>query len=493
MEPTKKIGRAGALLLFRKIWSISVNLLVMGILARYVSKTDFGIVAICNVLVSLFSVLSSVGIGEFLIIYKGGDSKSIYNQAFTINVVLVLIMNILLVFSFYWWSTFYGDDKIIEIGLILAFSFFGDMLTVIPKSILRKELKYDILVFYLTVFGTLTSISKLILVFLGFGIYSIVLPMAFFSIILAIVLIIKLKLKLTLTIERSFLKDLFRFSKPMFGSNVLTYFVNEGDTIIVGKLLGMEVLGIYNIAFNVSNIFQNNLLPIITDISLPAFATISNNIELLRKHYFKMIKLITFISFLILTMMITHSRFIIQILYGANWTEAILPLQILLLFTISRSISSPTSGLFNATNNVKLAFRISLVFTPIFIISVYIGSYFGLIGVCLGVTISRMSGALISIRISLKLLKTNLANLYSSISPIIYISIIHSFIAFMLITIVGYSTFNEIVFMLIQVVIIFLLLYFVFNKYFSEILKDIETLFPRIKPLFKYLVRNNIA
>jgi O-antigen/teichoic acid export membrane protein len=483
LEKAKKIGRAGGLLLFRRIWSLITNLVVMGVLARYIPKSDFGVVAICTVVVSLFSVLVSFGIGEFVVTHKTENQESSDNQAFTLNILLGFFLFIVLLFFFYGFADYFKEQKIREIGIIMSFTFFAESMVIVPKAILRRELKYDVIVFYLSVFGTLISLLKLVLVFSNFGVHSLIIPPAILSFLLALTIIAKTKLKVQSKLDLSIMRDLFKISFPTLGSNVLTFFVNEGDSIIVGKFLGLDSLGLYSLAFNVSNIFQNNFLPIITDISLPAFSMFSGNIVKLRMNYFRMVRILSLFSVLILSLMITHAEFIIITLYGLAWKSAIVPLQILLVFTIFRSISSPTSGLFYATGNAHKAFLISLVFTPVFLSSVYFGSFYGVIGVCIGVTISRVLGAISTLNLSLKLVNSDMLELAKLLYPVFIISFFHICIGTIILYFMGNNTFFTVVALLTQLVVILLMLYFNFNSYMSNILDDFSSLYPRLEAI----------
>lgn len=490
MSSKTSVGKAASLLLFRKGWGGIINIGVLAILARHLNKEDFGLVAISSVLISFISIVASTGIGEYLIYYRGENEKEVKNKAFGLNVIITLIVTLVVLIVIPFWSKFYNDERIKFLAYLLLVNFIGEMIAIVPKALLRKEFKYGVLVKYLTIFGTLTSMAKVLFVFLGFGVYSLVLPMAIFSPILAFSLIIQSPLSLDFKIGGKLLNEIAKYVKHIIGSNVLTYLVNEGDTLIVGKVLGLEALGVYNIAFNVSNIFQSTLLPIITDISLPSFAKISDDIASLRLQYLKMINFIAFFSFPLLSIMIVHSRAIINILYGNKWNSAILPLMILLVFTIMRSISSPTSSLFNSTGNPKIGFVFSLYFAPLFLLSIFLGSYWGIIGICLAVTISRVLGAQILISKSLDLIGYRLSLLYKEILPIIIVSLIIIISNIFIYLILDYNLYLDLIIATSQLVSVGVILRIFFKSYLEKIIVDIISIAPKFKIINKILLLN---
>src|SRR5690606_7149422 len=152
------------------------------------------------------------------------------------------------------WSSFYENDKIFSLILLLLVSFFFEMSSTIPRSLLRKELEYKTLVFYGTASMTLISIGKLVAAYFGMGVYSLAIPQAIVSPLLMIALFIKTGWRPLGTLGMSYFKPIFKYSSNLIGGRVLTRIVNEGDNLIVGKFVGLEGLGVYSLAYNLANL-----------------------------------------------------------------------------------------------------------------------------------------------------------------------------------------------------------------------------------------------
>jgi O-antigen/teichoic acid export membrane protein len=60
-------------LVFRKSWSILLNLWVVGVLSRMLTKEDFGLVAVSLALTAFVTNAATGGIGDFFIVYKGKE------------------------------------------------------------------------------------------------------------------------------------------------------------------------------------------------------------------------------------------------------------------------------------------------------------------------------------------------------------------------------------------------------------------------------------
>lgn len=381
-------------MLFRKGWGALVNLGVMAYLARTLDKEDFGLVAISGTLISFIQVFGLSGIGEYVVFYNGEERKSILNSAFWLNFWISLAIVGITLLAMPFWAKWYNDPRIVQILILLLVGFFFTSLSSIPISIFRKELNYGPMIAIQTVFGTISQLLNVLFAVLGFGVFSLALPSAIIPPLLCAAYFWKTGFKPNFRAHgREYWSKIFSYTKHVIGSRVLSKFANEGDTLIVGKFLGMEALGIYDIAFKLANMLNTQFLPIVTNIALPVFAQNGADRKTVGSHYIKMIGLISVILFPLYSVAIVFADPIINLLYGPKWTTAIIPFQILTFFTILRSISSPSSGLYNALGKPQIGFYFTLVFTPIFLITLVISAQWGLIAMCISVTLLRIAGS----------------------------------------------------------------------------------------------------
>jgi len=428
MSLAQKAGKAGALLLLRKMWGALVNIGVMAYLARTLDMQDFGLVAISGTLIGFIQVFGVSGIGEYIIFYNKDDHGQVTNAAFWLNLVIsaLIVIAVLIVAPF--WADFYHDRRIFNLVCLLLVGFFFSMISSIPQALFKKSLDYQPLIVIQTIFGTASQLSQVAFAFLGFGVYSLALPNAVIMPMLALTLLwrsgFRPKLK-QLYIQHW--KKIFSYTKHVIGARVLSKFANEGDTLLIGKLLGMGALGVYDIAFKLANLLNGQLLPIITNISMPVFAKNKTDLLTVKKHYIKMIELIGFIFIPFFAGLAIFASDIIHLLYGSKWEEAIVPFQILCGFAVFRSLSSPTSGLFNALGKPHIGFYFTAIFTPLFLGTLYFSSLSGLIGACISVTVLRQLGSCFLLYMGNKMIDSSLLEVWDTIKTPVVATLISTF------------------------------------------------------------------
>lgn len=424
MSLGKKVFSSAFLLLIRKIWGNVVNLIVMAFLARLLSKEDFGLLAISSVFLSIINTVATSGIAEYVVYYDGEDKSQKINAAFWLNFILTLAVMAVVIVSGSWWADFYKNEKIYSLLLLLLIPFFFEMSATIPKAMLRKELEYKAIVYFSSISMTFVSVGKLMAAWWGFGVYSLVLPQAIASPLLMTAYFVKTKWRPMVSLGVVHFKSIFDYSKHIIGGRVLTKLVNEGDNLIVGKFIGMEGLGVYALAFQLANLVTANVVFIVNDIFQPLFGKVKNEADRLKNLYVRMIQFLGFLSFPLITVLCFCAEPLIYFLYGPKWLDAVVPLQILCAFSLGRSLSSPSSALFSAMGRPDIGFKFTAYFTPVFLIAVFFGSQFGIIGVAISTTSTRVIGSVISLSLSLNLIGLKLTDLFHSIKSNLIATII---------------------------------------------------------------------
>jgi len=262
-------------------------------------------------------------------------------------------------------------------------------------------------------------------------------------------------------------KELFNFGKWVLGSSILVFLITQGDDILVGKLLGATVLGFYQMAYRISNLPATEITHVISKISFPMYSKLHDEPTELRKAYINMLKLISFISFLITGLILALSTEFTKLFLGENWLPIVPAIQILALAGLSRSIAAISGPVFYGVGKPKIDTIFQIIRLVILIIFIYPFTVkWGITGasfaVLLSIFISNIGFSIGVIKITkcdintfAKNILIPLVSVLITISPIIYLKNII------------YVGFLEFFLLLILAVFIYLILSFVCDKFFK--------------------------
>lgn len=174
---------------------------------------------------------------------------------------------------------------------------------------------------------------------------------------------------------------LITFGLYRLGTTTANYFNTKIDQIIIGVMMGPQVLGIYSMAMNLIMQPIQKMNPMITRVSFPVFSKIQNDKLRLQKAYLFIIKLIMTLNAPFFSGLIVLAPYLVPILLGEEWGEAVLIVQILCFYALFRALGNPSGSLFTAVGKVRWSFYWQLGLLFIVPVVVYFSSLSGEIAI----------------------------------------------------------------------------------------------------------------
>lgn len=365
-----------------------LQLLLTAILARYLDSNAFGVMAIALFVINFSQFFIDMGISN-AIIYKQDISKEQLDTLYWLNILIGIIIFFLVFFCAPYVASYYENQELENVIKWISITFLVQPIGAQFGVLLRKELLFRELAVR-TVFSQIFSfLVGILLAIGGYGVYALVfsnLAMTIISTILLVWVGIKFH-RPSFFFSFNGVREFLTFGMYQMGEKIVNYMNHEIDSLIIGKMLGMQSLGVYNIAKSfVIKPFQV-VNPILTRIGFPIMAKIQNDDDRLGKVYTMMISVLAYLNFPIFVFMFVYPELVVHLMFGKQWDVAITPLRILSIYSLLRSTINPIGTLQLAKGRADMGFYWNLVQLLILPISVYIGSFWGIIGVCISLSI----------------------------------------------------------------------------------------------------------
>lgn len=179
-------------------------------------------------------------------------------------------------------------------------------------------------------------------------------------------------------------REMLDYGKWIFGSSILGFLTNEGDDVFVGWFLGAASLGVYQMAYRISNAPATEITHTISQVVFPTYSKLQDDVEALRQGYFTTIQLVTFVSFpLAAGIALVMPSFVIVFL-GESWRSMILPAQILAIYGLLHSLRTAAVPLFRAVDHPEYDTKIRFLKLAVIAVLIYPASAaYGLVGASL--------------------------------------------------------------------------------------------------------------
>lgn len=247
---TRRVLRGSVVTMLGYGGTQAVRLLGNLILARLLFPEAFGVMALVTVLLVGLAMLSDLGIGPAIQGSPRGDDPEFLNTAFTINILRGVVLFAIGCALAWPMAVFYDEPILMQvvpvacIGLLIA----ALMPTRLDSAERHLQLGWVTL---LELGSQAAALVAMVAVALVTGsIWALVagsLVAALTRVVLAWTVLPGIANRPRL--ERRAVRELLRFGAWIFVSTLAGFLVQQADKLVLGRYMGMQELGLYNIGF----------------------------------------------------------------------------------------------------------------------------------------------------------------------------------------------------------------------------------------------------
>jgi len=338
-----------------------ITFLVYAVLARALSQSAIGLVALAGTYIAFVRVFVNQGFAEAIIQREEVEDAHL-DTAFWTNMGLAGLAVGLSVALAPQIARLFGEPELAPIIQWLSPSFVLAALQGVQQSIFERRLDYRTLAireFAAAVVGGAVGISMAVA---GQGVWSLVGLFLAERITAVIVLWTASDWAPGLHVSRRHFTDLFRFGINILGTNLLYYVNSRADTLIIGAVLGPAALGLYDVAYK---LYQSALDLITLTISSVAFSTFSrmqNNLDRMRNAFYTATQTVAVIAFPAFVGGMAIAPELVEVLFGDTWIpQSATVFQVLAVIGILHSVFYFNSGIIMACDKPQWRLGISVM------------------------------------------------------------------------------------------------------------------------------------
>ena len=359
-----------------------IQLLQLSILARLLAPSDFGLMAIVMVVIGFSQAFMDMGVSN-AIIHKQAITQDQLSTLYWLNVLTGIVVFIVICALSPLMTIFYKEAELTRLTILVGLTFliqpFGQQFLVLWQKEMRfvEMAKIDVVTKFLSLVVSVGFARA------GYGVYSLVYG-TLSAVILQTALLFILGVKEhrpRMIFRRGEIDEFISFGLYQMGERTVNYFGSQIDVILIGKLLGTEALGVYNVAKQLSMRPAQIINPIITKVTFPAMAKVQNDTVTLKRVYLKTINYLSSVNFLIYSIMIVLAPNLVFVMFGDKWILAVPIVQILSIYGALRSTGNPIGSLLLAKGKANLGFYWNLGLLLYIPTVIAIASKWGILGI----------------------------------------------------------------------------------------------------------------
>ena len=312
------------------------NFAVGVVLARTVfGPSVFGLYAVSQIVLAVLLSANELGVSAAIIRWEG-DIRSFARTVFTLSVVASTVIYLGLYASASSIARLLGSPDATFMLRILCLCVIIDGLASVPLALLTREFAQGRrMLVDLANFVVSTGVTVW-LAFSGQGAMSFAWGSLAGCIVALIVALVAAPMFVLPGWNTPDARQLLQFGLPLAGASLLTLGVFNVDSAIVGATLGPAMLGLYQLAFNISSWPVSSISQAVQRVSFAGFSRVADSGKGLTEAFSRALGLLMALTVPACVLLATTAEPLIRAVYGERWVGAAHALSLLAMLGLLR-------------------------------------------------------------------------------------------------------------------------------------------------------------
>ncbi len=325
------------------------------VLARLLSPEDFGVMALCMLIINFFSQITIMGISPAIVQNRElteHDLSSIYSLTYYIAGLLGIVM----------WAAsplvamIYRNDTLRGVIWLSIVCMFFSIVNTVPNALALRNKDFRFIAIRTVGVQVLTGGLAIVAAYYGGGVYSLLLSPVLGSILIFLATVKKYHVNWGWSCHWASIRKILSFSVFQVLFNICNMIYRGADKLLLGYFCELSVLGYYDKAYSLIQMPIENISNVITPVLHPVLVEYQNSPEYVYQSYMKLIRLAAFPAFALSGFLFGTSREVILILFGEKWSGSIIFLKIFSLIVGILIVQSLVGAIFQTKNKTSHLF-----------------------------------------------------------------------------------------------------------------------------------------
>ena len=350
------------------------------VLARLLTPEDYGLLAMVAAITAFISCFKNLGLPQATVQRESINHAQI-STLFWINaaaglgaagVVAALATPI---------AWFYDRPQLVDITLALSFSFVFAGLAAQHRALLRRRMRFGTLAVIQVAASLVGVTAAIIAAALGAEYWALVLLQVLNPAALAAGVWICCRWIPGPPVRGSGVRSMVRFGAYIAGGNILNAATRNIDKLLIGRLIGDGVLGLYSKASMLLLLPISQINMSISSVAVPALSRLQNEPERFRAMYRRGFEALAMVVVPIPIFAFFAAELLILVLLGEKWREAIPISRALAPAALVMALSVSTSWVYTSLGRTDRQFRWLLFSSACVLVGFVVGIQWGALGV----------------------------------------------------------------------------------------------------------------
>ena len=317
-----KVAKGAVWATLEKFVLQGVHFVVGMVLARLLTPTDYGTVALLSIFFAIAGTFVSCGFGTALVQRKEVGELE-FNSVFYTSIAMSIVIYAIFFFTAPLIAEFYDVPVLKAVVRVSALSFVFGAINSVQCAELSRKMLFDRR-FKISLATCLASaVCGITFAFLGWGVWAIVLSGLMTNIVGMFAYWFIIAWRPRLMFSFSALKGLFSYGWKMSLAGLVHTTYTNLSGFLIGKFYSPADLAFVNKGQSMPNLLMTTIDGTINSVSFPAMAQLQDRRDSVRNGLRRMIQCSTYLVFPLLAGLCICAKPMIVLLYGTKWSPAV--------------------------------------------------------------------------------------------------------------------------------------------------------------------------
>ena len=346
------------------------------VLARLLLPKDFGIMAMAYAAAAIPSMIRQTGIIQILVQKQSAFDRWV-NAGFWMELALGILAALITVAVAPAACSFFHTQRLFgPLILIALLSVIGSLNTP-PYARLLLDMRFRTIALAGISYNLAVVILSVAFAFLGFGVYSFILPLPIVATARVIFYwrVAPVHIKMDLQLHRW--RPMFLDSIFLMGSGLFATILGQADNVALGRFVTATEVGYYSVASNLSSQILQMLSVNLSGVLFPTLSQLKDDPSRQTAAFFRAARLLALIGIPMCVMEAALARPIITVMYGQKYLAAIPLLHLLALAAGINLLFGPLQNYLQSQGRFSVLFKWTGFLVTVFVAAVFIGAWKG--------------------------------------------------------------------------------------------------------------------
>lgn len=343
-----------------KYLGIVIGLVIMGILARLLPPRDFGVMGIGSVFITFFGMTGEMGLAPAVVRFQKLTADNL-RSLFGFTCWIALFSATLFFFFSNLVGWYYDSCETTRVCRWLAILLFFAIVNIVPQNLLIRQKRFDIIARRVLIIQVTMGGASVAAACRGWGIDALLLSQIGTMVLTFLANTYSARLTPKLFFDREPVRIVSSFSIYQFLFNLIGYIAANIDRLVIAKILTLPQLAYFDKSRSLSSQPVHNIGGVISSVIYPYLSELQDDKARLKQIYSTLLGLFFLLSFPIAAFCIGSASELILLIFGRQWTLAVIPFSILSVGIIAEIPHVMEGTMMQACNQTDKLFRLGLI------------------------------------------------------------------------------------------------------------------------------------